>query len=132
MLAGDTPVLVHNCGGDVALGTRAHGLREFADGNGYTHYLDSPSWQADVRAAVNDPNTRLHIRLDGFHGATPAEKFTNAYRSGMGDNWYATEWEMCKTGLAVRVGNRSWDSITFYDGGKVVNFPQPSFPMPGG
>ncbi|GIF24004.1 RHS repeat-associated protein [Actinoplanes tereljensis] len=131
VLAGNTPVLVHNCG-DVALGTRAHGLREFADGNGYTHYLDSPSWQADVRAAVNDPNTRLHVRLDGFHGATPAEKFTNAYRSGMGDNWYATEWEMYKTGLAVRVGNRSWDSITFYDGGKVVNFPQPSFPMPGG
>ncbi|MFC7550750.1 polymorphic toxin-type HINT domain-containing protein [Plantactinospora sp. GCM10030261] len=132
VIAGNTPVLVHNCGGDVALGTRAHGLREFADGNGYTHYLDSPSWQADVRAAVNDPNTRLHIRLDGFRGATPAEKFTNAYRSGMGDNWYATEWEMYKTGLAVRVGNRSWDSITFYDGGKIVNFPQPPFSMPGG
>jgi RHS repeat-associated protein len=132
VIAGDMAVLVHNCGGNVALGTRAHGLREFADSNGYTHYLDSTAWQADVRAAVNDPSVHLHIQLDGFDGATPADKFMNAYRNGMGDNWYATEWEMYKTGLAVRLGNRTWGSITFYEGGKMVNFPQPAFPTPGG
>jgi hypothetical protein len=132
VLAGQSPVLVHNCGGNVALGTRAHGLRKFADENGYTHFLDSSDWQADVRAAVNDSSVHLHIRLDGFSGADPAEKFMNAYKNGMSANWYATEWEMYKAGLAVRVGNRSWSSITFYHQGEVVHLPLPTFPMPTG
>jgi RHS repeat-associated protein len=130
VVAGATSVLVHNCGGDVALGTRADGLREFADSNGYTHYLDSPDWQADVRAAVNDPEVHLHIKLDGFEGATPAEKFANAYKNGSAGG-YATEWEMYKVGLALRTGSRTWDSITFYENGKEMRFDQPDLPMPG-
>ncbi|MFI1539823.1 hypothetical protein [Streptomyces anandii] len=76
VLAGETPILVHNAGGcptDVALGLRRYKLREFADDGGYTHYLDSDIWEAEVRAAAHNPKVRLHIVLDGFRGATPLE-----------------------------------------------------------
>ncbi|WP_079184308.1 polymorphic toxin type 27 domain-containing protein [Streptomyces uncialis] len=117
VLAGDTPVLVHNSGGcptDVALGLRKNGLRGFADGKGYTHYLDSDIWEVEVRSAAHNPNVRLHVSLDGFRGANPGEQFSSAYKSGSGSNWFATEREMYHVGKAVRVGDRSWDSVTFY------------------
>lgn len=130
VLAGKTPVLVHNsdrCPTDVALGIRNNGLREFADRNRYTHYLDSDIWEAEVRAAAHNPNVRLHILLDGFRGTGPSEQFANAYRNGSGKNWYATEREMYHVGKAVRVGDRSWDSIVFYRGGVEVKVPMPDF-----
>ena len=116
---------------DVALGIRKDGLREFADSNGYTHFLDSSDWQVKVWGAVNNTDVHLHVVLDGFQGTTASEKFLNAYVNGAGNNWYATEWEMYQIGLALRTGSRSWDSITFYQGGKVVHFDQPELPVPG-
>nr|WP_281288088.1 polymorphic toxin type 27 domain-containing protein [Streptomyces roseicoloratus] len=111
----------------MALGTRKHGLRDFADGKGYTHYLDSDIWEAQVRAAAHNPNVRLHVRLDGFSGSNPSEQFASAYKNGSGGNWFATEREMYHVGKAVRVGDRSWDSITFYRGGAEVKVPMPGF-----
>jgi hypothetical protein len=113
------------CPPDVALGTRKHGLREFADGNGFTHYLDSDIWEAEVRAAAHNPNTRLHISLNGFSGSSPLDKFMTAYRNGMGDDWFATEREMYHVGKAVRLGYRSWADISFYENGKLIKVPEP-------
>ncbi|MYR42002.1 hypothetical protein GTW67_08175 [Streptomyces sp. SID5910] len=114
----------HNNGGD--------DLRRFANGNNYTHYLDNwTDFESHVRAAAHNPDVHLHIVMDGFSGGTPSERFMNAYRAGMGDNWFATEREMYHVGKAVRLGDRAWDSISFYEDGKVVHVPEPaSWPMP--
>ncbi|WP_156725671.1 putative T7SS-secreted protein [Streptomyces apocyni] len=121
------------CPNNVALGIRKKGLREFAERNNFTHYLDNwTDFEADVRAAAHNPDVRLHISLDGFDGANPSQKFMDAYKAGMGDNWWATEREMYHVGKAVRLGDREWDSITFYEDGKRVTVPEPpSFPKPG-
>ncbi|MCS0639218.1 hypothetical protein NX801_26970 [Streptomyces sp. LP05-1] len=42
-------------------------------------------------------------------------------------NWFAIEREMYHVGKAVRVGDRSWDSITFYRGGAEVKVTVPGF-----
>jgi hypothetical protein len=122
------------CPNNVALGIRKYGLREFAETNGFTHYLDNwTDFETDVRAAAHNPDVRLHIAMDGFkNGETLAEKLLSAYRNGAGDNWFATEREMYHVGKAVRVGDRSWDSITFYESGKIVEIPEMVFPLPEG
>jgi len=85
VIAGASPVLVHNCDTDyknVALGIRKQGLREVADEKGYTHFLDDTREDAlaNVRdVANNHPNATIHVRLDGFKmtngrtNASPAE-----------------------------------------------------------
>ena len=71
--------------------------------------------------------------MDGFkNGDTLSEKLLSAYKNGSGDNWFATEREMYHVGKAVRLGDRTWDSITFYENGKPVSIPEISFPRPGG
>ena len=135
VLAADIPVLVHNCGetyDNVALGTQDHGVREFAESNGYTHFVDET--REDALASVRDvannhPEARIHVRLDGFKpkAGSPADLFKAAYDNGGGDNWYTTEREMNILGRAVRMGNRSWDSIQFHLGGEKVSFPRPDY-----
>lgn len=141
MIAGETPVLVHNCGGtyeNVALGTQRHGVRQFAEDNGYTHFLEQT--RDDALASVRDvanmhPDATIHVRLDGFKPgpgvnpseATPADLFDAAYERGGGPNWYTTEREMNILGRSVRLGNRSWDSIEFYLGGESVSIARPSY-----
>jgi hypothetical protein len=112
---------------DVALGIRKYNLRGFSAKNGFKNYLDSDIWEAEVRAAAHDPNIRLHIALDGFAGKDPAEKFSKAYTAGSGKRWFATEREMYHVGKAVRLGDRSWGSITFYEGGVKIDVPSPDF-----
>jgi RHS repeat-associated protein len=125
------PLGLGACPPDVALGIREDGLREFADSRGFTHYLDSDTWEAEVRAAAHSPNTRLHVSLDGFNGSTPADMFMQAYNRGMGDRWFATEREMYHVGKAVRLGDREWESINFYENGRLVKVPEPeSWPTP--
>ncbi|MDT0342903.1 RHS repeat-associated core domain-containing protein [Streptomyces sp. DSM 44938] len=126
------PLGLTPCPNDVALGIREHGLREFADRNNFTHYLDDlTTWEAEVRAAAHNPNVRLHVVMDGFRGETPSQRFMNAYEEGMGDNWYATEREMYHVGESVRRESRTWDSITFYENGQRVSVPEPSeWPRP--
>ncbi|MEU8549464.1 putative T7SS-secreted protein [Streptomyces roseoverticillatus] len=126
----------------VALGTVREGkIREFAESRGYTHFMDQTLDEAlgSVRdVAHNLPETRLHIVMDGFRGhknqldADPAELFAAAYNRGKGDNWFTTEREMAHVGDAVRLRERSWDSVTFYHNGKEIDpfpFPLP-FPTP--
>ncbi|WP_305070089.1 RHS repeat-associated core domain-containing protein [Micromonospora sp. HM134] len=139
VVAGTTPVLVHNCGTSythVALGLRAHGLRESAEANGHTHFLDDTLEDAlaNVRDVANShPGATIHVRMDGFKmsngraSASPAELFEDAYREGGGDNWFTTQREMNILGRSVRLGNREWESIRFTMDGKSVNFPRPGF-----
>ncbi|MGW0316106.1 putative T7SS-secreted protein [Streptomyces flavidovirens] len=127
------PLGLSPCPNNVALGIRKHGLREFAVNNGFTHYLDNwTDFESDVRAAAHNPDIHLHIAVDGFKGGTLEEKMLRAYNIGSGDNWWATEREMYHVGKAVRLGDRTWDSITFYEGGKEVKIPEITFPKPGG
>ncbi|HEX8347167.1 MAG TPA: RHS repeat-associated core domain-containing protein [Actinoplanes sp.] len=138
-MAGNAPVLVHNCDTDyrdVALGLRKHGLRQAADDNGYTHFLDDTrdAALANVRdVANNHPNAIIHVRMDGFRmtngrsSASPAELFEDAYREGGGDNWFTTQREMNILGRAVRLGNRDWNSIKFTRNGEDAGFPLPGF-----
>jgi hypothetical protein len=86
-----------------------------------------------VRAAAHNPDVHLHVAMDGFlNGATHTEKLMSAYERGMAQTgWFSTEREMYHIGKAVRLGDRSWSSITFYENGKPVNLPEPSaWPMP--
>ncbi|MEU1149046.1 DUF6531 domain-containing protein [Streptomyces sp. NPDC005863] len=127
------PLGLSPCPNNVALGIRKEGLREFAEKNGFTHYLDDwTGFESQVRAAAHNPNVHLHISMDGFAGLTPAERFMKAYESGMGNRWFATEREMYHVGKSVRVGDRDWGSISFYEGGRKITVPKPEkWPMPG-
>ncbi|MGW1158195.1 ricin-type beta-trefoil lectin domain protein [Streptomyces sp. NPDC002519] len=131
VVAGGTPVLVHNCNTEiknVALGTSDNGLEDFANGNGYTHFMGETQEGAlaNVRDVANEhPETRIHVRLDGFkmtngQPGTPAELFDDAVREGQGDNWYTTQREMAILERAFRVGNLGRDRLSFYMGGKNI------------
>ncbi|MEU0985686.1 hypothetical protein [Streptomyces sp. NPDC005953] len=98
--------------------------------NEFAHYLDDLDWEASVRGAAHNPDVHLHIAIDGFFGDSPTDKIMAAYRSGSGDNWFATEREIYHVGKAVRVGDREWDSITFYEEGVKVKIPELEFPKP--
>ncbi|MFD9791416.1 RHS repeat-associated core domain-containing protein [Streptomyces sp. NPDC059070] len=131
VLAGETPILVHNCGkqmSNVALGTSDHGLEEFADSNGYTHFMGNTRDDAlaNVHDAVNyHDEAHIHVRLDGFtmtsgKPGTPAELFDDAVKQGQGGNWYTTQREMAILERAFRVGNLDKSRLTFYMGGKDI------------
>ncbi|MCL6296974.1 RHS domain-containing protein [Streptomyces kronopolitis] len=130
------------CPKDVALGIREEGLRKFAESNNFTHYLDNWDWESEVRSAAHNSDVNLHVAIDGFKNSDeaikagkfgdPADRFMRAYSRGMGDNWFATEREMYHIGKAVRLGDRTWDSIKFYDQGRQIQIPEPGrWPMPG-
>ncbi|GAB2914128.1 DUF6531 domain-containing protein [Streptomyces mayteni] len=126
------PLGLSPCPYNVALGIRENGLREFAESNNFTHYLDDwQTWEHQVWSATRDPDINLHVVMDGFRGSTPAERFMNAYQNGLDGRWFATEREMYHVGEAVRREYRSWDSISFYENGQRVDVPEPaSWPRP--
>jgi hypothetical protein len=138
VLAGAMPVLVHNCN-SIALGLREEGdLRDFADKNGHTHFLDDSRDDAlaNVREVAHmQPSTRIHIVLDGFRMSngkrgTLQNVFEDFYKEGrVGGNWITTQREMNIVGESVRRGDRSWDSITFWHEGVDVtrNLRMPDF-----
>lgn len=110
----------------VALGIRKHGLREFADKNGYTHFLDDTleGALASVRNVANEqPDVAIHIRLNGFDledettGATPAQLYDDAVRKGRpARGWATTQREMAIIERAYRMGNLSTGRLHFYTG----------------
>jgi RHS repeat-associated protein len=121
----------YNSASDVALGIKAEGLREFADDNGYTHFLDKT--QEDALASARDvanerPNTTIHVRLDGFtlasgaslDGVTPGALLDDAVTEGKSDNWFTTQKEMAILERAYRMGNLATSRLKFYMGGSDV------------
>ncbi|MEY9849855.1 hypothetical protein [Streptacidiphilus sp. MAP5-3] len=121
----------------MALGIRKEGdLRNFAQTNGFEHFLDNSMEDAlaNVRAVANEqPDRRINVVLDGFKMSTgkpgtPQQLFEDFYQEGMvGKPWITTQREMNILGESVRLGNRSWDSITFWQGGRVVPIDLPDF-----
>jgi RHS repeat-associated protein len=132
VVAGNTPVLVHNCDEtipNVALGTQDNGLGKFATDNGYTVFTDMT--RDDALAKVQDvanyhDETTIHVRLDGFKmtdgstGATPGQLFDDAVTQGQGEDWYTTQKEMAILERANRVGNLPTSRLRFYMGGNDV------------
>ncbi|WP_246563988.1 polymorphic toxin-type HINT domain-containing protein [Streptomyces roseirectus] len=108
VLAGATPVLVHNC--DVALGQKAEGTYSWADNNGFKHFGDyaPDAWQGPVENAIRDSSVTLHVNLRGLGN------FTDSARDGLQPGAYATDMEMGWIARAVANGERSWSSVHFY------------------
>ena len=148
VLAGNTPVLVHNCesavlgvnphSDDLAAALRATGedirAQTFNRGN-YGKLSDvngRPEWMNRVGDAIRG-NGRLRVTLDGLPGTTPAEALKAAYARGaplQGGNWRAaaaygngTAWEIGNLASAVKAGYREWSSVMFYWQGKRIPTP---------
>ncbi|BDH10616.1 polymorphic toxin-type HINT domain-containing protein [Streptomyces hygroscopicus] len=122
VLAGQTPVLVHNsngCGG-IALGLSEVDadpmvLHEFADSIGAKSYHDWPSagdsWVSELKGFINDGKTPIHFNLDGITDPVALA------RKGKGMDpifdGHATAWE-----LSLIQDNPSiWPRVTFYRNG---------------
>ncbi|MFE3826055.1 polymorphic toxin-type HINT domain-containing protein [Streptomyces sp. NPDC059092] len=131
VVAGATAVLVHNCGkklNDVALGTSDHGLEDWANDNGYTHFMGETrdgSISSAADAMNYHPEATIHVRLDGFtlenrRSGNPAELFDSAVQQGHGDNWLTTQREMAFLERAFRVGNLDSSRLRFYLGGSDI------------
>ncbi|MFC8506027.1 ricin-type beta-trefoil lectin domain protein [Streptomyces sp. NPDC057411] len=114
VLAGATPVLVHNC--DTALGWQRNGkLDDWARENKFTTYSgSSPQDYAKlVEKDVADPNVTLHINMSGLqdHGT-----FFDAAQRGLkfGEAGHATDYEMSMIARALVNGQRDWNTVKFY------------------
>jgi hypothetical protein len=119
VLAGATPVLVHNC--KVALGWQRGGkLDEWAalpENKFVTFSNVSPRDFARIaEMAIADPSVTLHIDMTGL--ATKGT-FMQAAQRGLnaGEAGHATDYEMSMIARALVNGQRSWDSIKFYSPG---------------
>ncbi|MFI2711137.1 polymorphic toxin-type HINT domain-containing protein [Micromonospora sp. NPDC018662] len=123
VMAGSTPVLVHNeepC--DVALGIRralGGNLENFARERGLSHFanLSAATWTGPVQAAISNPAIKLHVNLYRFDGKTPQEQFILAVKKALaeGDKAPGTCREMRWIAEEVIPGHRRWDTIVFYD-----------------
>ncbi|GAA1276215.1 hypothetical protein Psi02_00930 [Planotetraspora silvatica] len=132
VLAGTTPVLVHNCG--VALGYQNQGLRQFAENRGLKHFLNLgvDEWRAPVQKAIGDGSIDLHVSTKGFSGG-----FKDMAMRGLGRvkdvNPLATEEEMGWISRAVANGRRPWSSVKFYDdAGDLLSVAEPDWTSFGG
>ncbi|MEU6063120.1 RICIN domain-containing protein [Streptomyces sp. NPDC047082] len=117
VLAGATPILVHNC--KVALGWQRKGaLDEWArlPGNKFTTFsiASAQDFGALVRKAIADPNVELHVNMTGLelHGSfmDAAERGLLGGEAGAA----ATDYEMSLIARAVANGQRTWSSVKFY------------------
>ncbi|MFJ8820731.1 polymorphic toxin-type HINT domain-containing protein [Streptomyces sp. NPDC102467] len=115
VLAGTTPVLVHNC--KVALGWFNANFDEWAklpDNKFFTlEGVDARNFAAMVRKIVADPGVVLHVNMTGL-----IEKggFMKAAKRGLlaGEDGFATDYEMSLIARAVANGQRPWESVKFY------------------
>lgn len=148
VLADGTPVLVHNSDADLCnigehlvLGIFPYSDRvaetvaartyndpkygsEFPGGDG------RPIWMVGVDRALGTPGVNISVSLDGVDGAKTADQalamlvergqpLVGDWRLGAsGGN--GTAWEMAILRLKVILGRRSWESVTWYWGGKDV------------
>ncbi|MEU5992241.1 polymorphic toxin-type HINT domain-containing protein [Spirillospora sp. NPDC047418] len=129
VVAGTTPVLVHNC--NVVLGQKATGTDRLAQSlrtggrkvDDYV-YAEDGTWQKPVMSAIRDPRVKLHINL-------PDRDFIGAAQRGLNNAGGATDMEMGWVARAVTNGERSWDSITWYksngDGFDAFSLPEPDW-----
>ncbi|MGI5483489.1 polymorphic toxin-type HINT domain-containing protein [Streptomyces lavendofoliae] len=128
VLAGRTPVLVHNAGcKHVALGRtetpdNPFSLEEFAMEHGadmYKHWPDGKQWYNHVKDFLAKGSTaRISFNLDGIDdpvGAAARGKSVDPANDFEG----LTDWELHQ----ISESRDAWDRITWYKGGKKVDNP---------
>ncbi|MFF2040378.1 RHS repeat-associated core domain-containing protein [Kitasatospora sp. NPDC058170] len=119
VLAGATPVLVHNCDfigpkDSVALGRDLEGpanVQDFAAAVKARHFMNSTDWEADVLGAVERlkrGEARISFMLDGLPGGGqgPERALKRAQEDFASGKFLATQWELLeieKAGLMGRV-----------------------------
>ncbi|MFB9367223.1 RHS repeat-associated core domain-containing protein [Kitasatospora albolonga] len=123
VLAGDSPLLVHNC--NVGLGYQKAKAKEWANNEGLTHFMDLrfiDTWSTEVKKAIDNPNTTIHVFTEQFEGG-----FEGMATRGLagGSGVHATAQEMSWLARAVIGERRSWDSIQFYDKSGKIDVPEP-------
>ncbi|WP_249024608.1 polymorphic toxin-type HINT domain-containing protein, partial [Couchioplanes caeruleus] len=126
VVAGKTPVLVHNCG-DIALGKQdVDGDDSVLDLFGfergaqtYKDWGDDLPWHDHLKKFVADGKTRIHVNLDGI--ADPKSYAASGkgvdYADPVGRGF--TRWEM----YLLSQSKDAWGRITFYRKGKKVDNP---------
>ncbi|MFK0232370.1 polymorphic toxin-type HINT domain-containing protein [Streptomyces vinaceus] len=109
VLAGASPVLVHNC--DVALGQKGEGTYAWAESKGFKHFgkLGKDEWQGPVEAAIRDTSNNLHVNMKGM--GSFKESAMDGLKPG---HPYATDVEFGMIARSIVHGGRKWSSITFY------------------
>ena len=84
------------------------------------------SWKGLVRTAIKNPGTTLHVFLGNAEGG-----FVGMATRGFEPDAIATEQEMSYIARAVANGQRSWDSVNFYDseGDQLERPTEPNWPV---
>ncbi|MER5748595.1 polymorphic toxin-type HINT domain-containing protein [Streptomyces sp. NPDC002088] len=131
VLAGQTPVLVHNSECKVlVLGVTEHIGDATTELKGY-HFMDEKykaveaylpggipytRWMSEVEGVMRE-NGKIAVSLKGFDPPTGTyqQKFELAVTNGQGTNWKSTEWEMAQIVKYNKRGNLDWDHVKFYD-----------------
>ncbi|MGW1563800.1 hypothetical protein ACWCQ1_46150 [Streptomyces sp. NPDC002144] len=110
---------------EVALGIGDKSFVDWAEENGYHHYMNYPQgadWRVPVNKDINNPDVPLHVALDQFAGGPdPNNMFLQAYLQGREEGAYATQEEMAMLEKAVTNDKRAWDSVSFYLNGEPVD-----------
>jgi len=96
----------------LALGLESHGLQAFAEAKG-AKLATGDNWQEIVRQGLADPNTTVHVNLDGV------DVWGGVSRAAAGIEYGATDWEL----LQIYQNPQYWDTIQFWRGG--VQVPNP-------
>jgi hypothetical protein len=116
VLAGATPILVHNC--KVALGWQRDGALDAwarLPENKFTTFslARAQDFAALARKAIADPNVELHVNMTGLERFGD---FMDAAKRGLlaGEAGKATDYEMSLIARAVANGQRAWGSVRFY------------------
>ncbi|MFF4043853.1 RICIN domain-containing protein [Streptomyces sp. NPDC001816] len=117
VLAGATPILVHNC--KVALGWQRDGALDawarLPENKFTTFSIARPQdFAALARKAISDPGVELHVNMTGLERYGD---FMDAAKRGLlgGETGAkATDYEMSLIAQAVANGQRTWNSVRFY------------------
>ncbi|MCF2525765.1 polymorphic toxin-type HINT domain-containing protein [Yinghuangia soli] len=123
VVAGATPVLVHNSDGceSIALGLSSYDddpmyLMDFADSKKAKSYKHWPSggddWVNELKGYVKDGRTKIHFNLDGIDDPVAAARI--GARHDPRDGEHVTAWELS----LIRDNPGSWDRVTFYRRGQ--------------
>ncbi|MYQ48935.1 chemotaxis protein, partial [Streptomyces sp. SID4985] len=145
VLAGRTPVLVHNSECKVlVLALSKHMDEEMPYIKGGYNLMDDSlkeeigrlpkgqpytKWMQGVNDAMSR-NQKIAVSMKGWDPptATYQEKFDAFVKAGQGDTWGATEWEMGRLEYYYRTEKLDWDNVTFWNGGEQIEILPPLRP----
>ncbi|MDT0345990.1 RHS repeat-associated core domain-containing protein [Streptomyces litchfieldiae] len=107
----------------IALGSRYHGLEDFAERIGARHLLRDRDWRGTVFTAgellqIDYPGARVSFMLDGLPGGNPVEILNQARHADVLGRATPTQWE-----LSVMNDLGVLDKIDFYLDGNLLDAP---------